>query len=525
MRLRHLSTMLPVMTLALCAGLPAVAQTTQARPLAPAILVGYYDARPSCWRDESGQPRGIFIDTLNLLAEKNGWIITYEFAEWNQLLDGLKADTLDLIPAIVRTPERDSFAVFTEEAVMTDWGEVYAREGGNIRSILDLEAKRIGALENDFWFSGTGSLKDLCVAFGIQPEYVYFPDYSTLFTALDKGLIDVAAASNSLGLIWQPVSRIIPTPVLYNPIELRFAASRKAPGGVALAVGIDEAIRAQREVDPESLRNILERYAVPVRKEYETPAWVSMALAALVAVLSAAIAILTRQAHALGNSAKSLKLAKGKLEKILEEKDLLVHELSHRVKNNLQIILSLVGLVEGENDDKSESALAELREKVYSISLIEEELHARGAIDEASLRSFFEALTERLTVTCTGTLPRFSLETDFNEAILVPSAAIPLALILSELAINVMRHGRGNDGNIQARFRVHVHEDGSGEIIVSDCGTGFPPGFDVMRTPGLGYRLIIALVSQLKGKLTTRSDGGAEVRITIPRVGWTLSLS
>ncbi len=491
----------------------------------PAIRAGYYDAKPSCWRDESGQPRGIFIDTLNLLAAKEGWNISYTFAEWNQLLDGLKAGTLDLIPAIVRTPEREAFAVFTEEAVMTDWGEVYAREGGNIRSILDLDAKRIGALENDFWFSGTGSLRDLCAAFGIKPEYVYYPDYSTLFTALDDGKIDAAAASNSLGLIWQPISRIVPTPVLYNPIELRFAASRKAPGGVTLKASIDEALRAQRKNDPEALRDILERYAVPVREEYVTPVWVSMALAALVAILSTAIAILGRQANALRSSTKGLELAKEKLERTLEEKDLLVHELSHRVKNNLQIILSLVGLVEGEDDDLGEGALAELREKVYSISLIEEELHARGAIDEASLRSFFAAMTERLTLPCRGPTPRFSLETDFHQAILVPSAAIPLALILSELAVNAVRHGQGSDGTIAATIRVHVHADGSGEIVVTDRGAGFPPGFDVMRTPGLGYRLITALVLQLKGKLTTRTNGGAEVRITIPRVGWTVSLS
>jgi len=525
MRLRHLTTWLLTATFALGSGYQAAAQPTQVKPQALTVHVGYYDARPSCWRDESGQPSGIFIDTLNLLATRHGWIIRYTFAEWDQLLDGLETGTLDLILAIVRTPEREAFAVFTEEAVMTDWGEVYAREGGNIRSILDLEAKRIGALEHDFWFSGTGSLKDLCAAFGIKPEYVYYPDYTTLFTALDDGKIDAAAASNSLGLIWQPVSRIVPTPVLYNPIELRFAASRKAPGGVALAASIDEAIRAQREEDPESLRDILELYAVPVREEYVIPAWVSIALAALVAVLSAAIVILARQAHALLTSARGLKIAKEKLEKSLEEKDLLVHELSHRVKNNLQIILSLVGLVQGEDDDLAEGALAELREKIYSISLIEEELHARGTIDEASLRSFFVAVTEQLALTCKDAMPHFILETDLREASLVPSAAIPLALILNELAANAIRHGRGSDGNVAAAFRVVVHENGSGEITVKDGGAGFPQGFDVVRTPGLGYRLITALVSQLKGKLSTRSNGGAEVNITIPRSGWTGSLN
>ncbi len=501
---------------------PLAAQNLEEAVTVPLSLrVGYYDAKPSCWRDESGLPRGIFIDTLDLLAESEGWDIDYVFSDWNSLLDSLKDGTLDLIPAIVRTPEREAFAVFTEETVMTDWGEVYARAGANIRSILDLDGMRVGALENDYWFSGTGSLKDLCTAFGVVPEYVYLADYSALFAALDAGTIDAAAASNSLGLIWQPILRIVPTPVLYNPIELRFAASRKSPEGVELARKLDGAIRTRKERDPESLRRILEGYAVPVRREYVTPVWVSIMLAALVVILSAAIAVMARQAHALRTSTEGLRRAKVNLEASLHQKDLLVHELSHRVKNNLQIILSLVGLVEDNETGSGSQAIVELREKVYSISLIEEELHSRGVIDESSLRSFFDALTGRLAETGGGAITRISLEADLRDTMLLPSTAIPLALILSELASNAVRYGRGPDGSVEASARVSVLEDGSGEIRFSDHGPGFPAGFDAVRATGLGYRLINALVSQLRGSIATGHDGGAEIRISIPRAGWT----
>jgi len=488
------------------------------------LRIGYYDAKPSCWRDESGLPRGIFVDTLEAMADAEGWTITWIFAEWDDLLDGLKSGTLDIVPAIVRTPAREKFAAFTDESIMTDWGEVYIRKDGGIRSVLDLKGKRVGALENDFWFSGDGSLRDLVASFGINSEYVFFKDYSSMFTALSKGAIDAAAASNSLGIVWQPIMPILPSPILYNPIELRLATSRTAPGGVALAGKLDGAIRALRLRSPEVIQDILEKYQVPVKLKYEIPQWVIIMLAMLVVVLSAAMVFMLIQTKALRRSnaeaaaaAASLCTAKEALERVLGEKELLVHELSHRVKNNLQIILSLVGLV--GHDDES-GPLFEVREKVYSIAMIEEELHAHGELDEESLRSFFETLAGRLADYSIGPSPRFTFEASIGGRVVTAAAAVPLALVLSELAANAMHHGRSPDGSVEVVLSMLVLVNGSGRIVFRDCGPGFVPGFDVVHSQGLGYRLINALVSQLGGKLSARTDHGAEVAIDVPASIW-----
>jgi two-component sensor histidine kinase/ABC-type amino acid transport substrate-binding protein len=428
---------------------PTCAQPAVAASGGLTLSIGYNDAKPSSWHDEAGLPHGIFLETLEAIAEAEGWTISWIFADWDTLLSGLKSGTLDIVPAIVRTPSREEFAASTEESIMTDWGHVYTRANGGIRSVLDLEGKRVGALENDFWFSVDGSLRDLASGFGITPVYVYFKDYSSMFAALSQGEIDAADASNSLGIVWQPLLPIVPSPLLYNPIELRLAMSRTAPGAAALAARLDDALLALRPRSPEVIQNILEKYQVPVKKEYQTPEWVIIALAILVAVLSAAMVFMVIQTMALCKSnakaavaAASLGIAKEKLEHLLGEKELLVHEPSHRVKNNLQIILSLVRLVGG--DDES-GPLFEVREKVYSIAMIEEELHAHGELDEELLRSFFEALAGRL----------------------------------------------------------------------ADHSSG-PPGFDVISSAGLGYRLINALVSQLGGRLSATTDGGAEVSIELP---------
>jgi two-component sensor histidine kinase/ABC-type amino acid transport substrate-binding protein len=265
-RLRRAIALLAVSILG--SGAPAAASPAQRT-----IRLGYYDAKPSCYRDEEGRPRGIFIEVLEALAKRELWTVEYDFEGWDELLAGLKSGGIDLVPAIVKTAGRESFAAFTKESVMTDWGAVFARAGKALASIVDLDRRKVGALENDFWFSGPGSLKELCQAFGVHPEYVYFPGYSTLFGALAKGEIEAAAGSNSLGIVWAPVLPIVSTSILYNPIELRFAASRASPGGPALAEALDAALARLRRESPELLSSILADYQMPVRREFRTPLW------------------------------------------------------------------------------------------------------------------------------------------------------------------------------------------------------------------------------------------------------------
>ncbi len=267
-----------------------------------AVEVGYYDAKPSCFRDAGGNPGGIFIDVLEAVARREGWELHYHFETWNRLLEGLKGGGLDLVPAIVLTPEREGFAVFTRESVMTDWGAVFSRTAGGPSSILDLDMRKVGALENDFWFSGPGSLKSLCASFNIHPDYVFFMDYPSLFKALESGSVDAAVGSNSLGISSTPHRSILATSIVYNPIELRFAASRASPGGVLLARELDTALASIRADSPEVFSAALAKYQVPLRREFRAPRWLLAALAATILVLIVVVILLIAQRRALRSS-------------------------------------------------------------------------------------------------------------------------------------------------------------------------------------------------------------------------------
>ncbi len=496
------------------------------------VRLGYYDAKPSCFRDDAGQPAGIFIEVAKLVAARLSWRIEYRYGTWDELLDGLRTGTLDLVPAIVRTEARESFALFTKESVMTDWGAVYARRGQDrIGSILELEGRRVGALEEDYWFSGSGSLQDLCRAFGVTPGYRYYPDYSSLFHALGKGEIDAAVASNSLGIIWEPLLPIAATSVIYNPIELRFAASRAAPGAPALALALDSEIRSIRQEDPKALRDILGVWQVPTRKEYEAPRWLLWALGALFLVALALLIVAVVEVFALRRSnaqtvaaLEKLRDASAALELSLGEKELLVHELSHRVKNNLQLVSSLLSLAasEGRSGDAA-TVLAEVGDKVFALALAEEEIHRSIAIGQDAVEGLVDSLVRRICAGKGVDPVSFSRRIDLACGKIDSSICAPLSIILGELVLNACMHGVDEEGRLEASITVAFGADGSGEIAVRDHGRGLPPDFGLEESGHLGLILVSALASQLGGHLETAQDkalgaaaGGAVFRVTIP---------
>ncbi|HOX48340.1 MAG TPA: transporter substrate-binding domain-containing protein [Spirochaetales bacterium] len=508
----------------------AAPAASAAAPAGERILVGYYDARPSCWRGEDGEAKGIFVDILKEVAVREGWSLEFSYQGWDGLLEALKSGSVDLVPAIARSEPRSSYAAFTEETIFLDWGAVFVGRSGKIRSILDLGGRRVGALENDIWFSGPGALRDLCASFLVEPDYVFFPDYSSLFRALGSGAIDAAAGSNSLGVYWESMEPIAATPIVYLPLELRVAGPARGSRGSRLVGAVDRRVRELKEETPGALRSVLERYAVPARREYVTPPWVVPSLLLLAAFLALIVLLLLLQAAALRRShaeaaaaLAGLEEAHGSLESSFKEKDLLLHELSHRVKNNFQLILSLISMAQAGEEEERGGSLAEIREKIYALSVAEELLHGGGGVDEAAVRAFVERLASRLSELYGASREDLEISVRLGRPYIDPSAATPLAQALSELAANACRHGRGEDGRASLSIAIESAPDGSGSIVVSDRGPGLPPGFSLARDARLGLGLVSALAAQLRGRLEAGpgpGGRGASFAIRLPAEYW-----
>ncbi len=210
------------------------------------------------------------------------------------------------------------------------------------------------------------------------------------------------------------------------------------------------------------------------------------------------------------------KTIKEELEKSLHEKEVLLREIHHRVKNNLTMIVSLISLQEGDIEDPhTVSFYASLRNRIHSISLIHERIYRSSDFTRINIKEYIEDLSQSIAAAFGSQYSDLTIDIDADETSLVLEKAIPAGIILNELITNSLKHGMNNDGkNILA---IASHKEGNLLIItVRDMGSGFPESFKPEQSSSLGFRLIQALTAQLDGTFIWSNSEGAESRISFP---------
>jgi PAS domain S-box-containing protein len=187
----------------------------------------------------------------------------------------------------------------------------------------------------------------------------------------------------------------------------------------------------------------------------------------------------------------------------LEEKGLLLREIHHRVKNNLQIIISLFNLQSHYIDDlKASEALKEGQDRIKSMALIHERFYQNEGQSRIDFDEYIKRLTENLFLSFSISPDRIKTSIDTEKVSLDIDSAVPCGLIINEVVSNALKHAFGPDetGEISILFKRNG-EKGI-HLVISDNGRGLPPGFDPETADSLGMQLINALTSQLDGKMT-----------------------
>lgn len=202
-----------------------------------------------------------------------------------------------------------------------------------------------------------------------------------------------------------------------------------------------------------------------------------------------------------------------RLNRLLDEKSVLLKEIHHRVKNNLQMTLSLIRLQEGACSEDGEASLKGLESRIAAMSMVHEMLYGSENLKDIDLCEYCGRLLDLLRSGYSGKNPvRVSLTC---EPVRCPlESAIPFGLITAELVTNAFKHASGRDS--AAVSVALAHKDGAASLTVSDNGPGLPPGFDPAGSRGLGLQLVLALTSQLKGNLSWVNDGGARFSVVFP---------
>ncbi len=206
------------------------------------------------------------------------------------------------------------------------------------------------------------------------------------------------------------------------------------------------------------------------------------------------------------------KKTENEIKKSLDEKEVLLREIHHRVKNNLQIIASLLHLQEVSEDEKEiVDVLRESEGRVKSMAMVHEKLYQSPNLTDINFKQYIEKLIYDILYTYkipTRTIKTNMIIEDINLNI---DTAIPLGLIVNELVTNSVKHAfPQSEGTITIKLKP-LHEQI--ELTIADNGIGLPKDFDLEKTETLGLKIVNSLVNQIDGKIKLDMTDGTEFKI------------
>ena len=207
------------------------------------------------------------------------------------------------------------------------------------------------------------------------------------------------------------------------------------------------------------------------------------------------------------------KQVENKLKSSLKEKEVLLKEIHHRVKNNLQIISSLLRLQSGYIKDKQALEIfKDSQNRVRAMALIHENLYQTNNLEKIEFSEYIRKLTNNL-IRCYN-ITNIKISSNIEKLNLKIDTAIPCGLIINELISNSMKHAFTNseEGEIYVEFI--TLQTGKYSLSVSDNGVGVRENIDSLKKQSLGLELVWNLVEQLEGTIVYNSKLGTSFRIT-----------
>lgn len=200
----------------------------------------------------------------------------------------------------------------------------------------------------------------------------------------------------------------------------------------------------------------------------------------------------------------------------LKQKDTLLKEVHHRVKNNLQIISSLMRLqVDNHEDPLLKASFQESQNRIQSMALIHERLYRSDDLSQIDTQIYFKELTDYLCQTYNANSQNIQVILNTPAILLEIDKAIPCGLIVNELFTNSLKYAFKNRPGGTITLICQQLDQGY-NLQIRDTGIGLPPDFDLKGSRSLGLRLVNRLVKQLRGTIKIEYDGGTVFVINFP---------
>jgi two-component sensor histidine kinase/CheY-like chemotaxis protein len=197
----------------------------------------------------------------------------------------------------------------------------------------------------------------------------------------------------------------------------------------------------------------------------------------------------------------------------LEEKEVLLQEVHHRVKNNMQVIMSLMNLQKPVYRDKFDVRLIDKSiHRIQAMAMAHEQLYRTNDFTQINLKAYLKGMVDEIIRNKTAVGDNFDVKVESQEIYMGTEIAIPIGLIIHELADNAIEHAYPDGGGGETRISA-VKNGSTYTIMVSDNGIGLPENIDIEKATSLGFMLVQTLTTQIEGKLTVQRQNGTIVNL------------
>jgi two-component sensor histidine kinase len=204
----------------------------------------------------------------------------------------------------------------------------------------------------------------------------------------------------------------------------------------------------------------------------------------------------------------------------LREKEVLLKEIHHRVKNNLQVISSLLNLQARYLPDPAARAIfSQSQNRVQSIALVHERLYESADLSHVDFGKYVAVLLDNIFDTHDALGRGIAKVIDVGEVHLTVDVAIPCGLIVNELVTNALKHAFPDGRAGEVRVSLSENPEGTLNLMVADDGVGMPAGLDPRNTVSLGLDLVVTFAEQLNAEVTINRENGTQFGFRFRKLG------
>jgi len=246
------------------------------------LRVDLYENPPKIFADSEGNASGFWPDIIEYIAAEEGWEIEYIHGTWAECLERLEKNEIDVMPDTAFTEPRSKKFAFSNETVLVSWSRVYAQEGADIQSILDLEGKTIAVLRGSVNVEGPEGIKEIVGKFDFGCTFTEVGSYTKVFELLESKKADAGVTNKDFGSKYEEDFDVERTPIIFQPVHLQFAFTKDSGLTPYLIERIDYQMKVLKADKDSIYYQSMEKYlGVKPEGKPVVPGWVKWLLAGM----------------------------------------------------------------------------------------------------------------------------------------------------------------------------------------------------------------------------------------------------